>query len=173
MSKLEWGCLNRTNIPHGNQFKLSKLFTTISFNRAYPVLTGNLCLKQLDECRCKGKANMHPKPFSIINALWPWPFDPEPCKAHPQIMGSLCVKFHDYRCENKAIMPHKPFSVITALWPWPFDPKTYRAHPQLMGSLRMKFHDDRCKGKAIMQQKAISVINALWPWPLTFWTQNP
>ena len=29
-----------------------------------------------------------------INALWPW----------PRLMGSLCMKFHDYRCKGKAIM---------------------------------------------------------------------
>ena len=31
--------------------------------------------------------------------------------AHPRLMGSLCMKFH----EGKAIMQHKLFSVINAL----------------------------------------------------------
>ena len=101
-----------------------------------------------------------------------WPFDLKIYRAHPCLMGSLHVKFHDDRCKGKAVMRRKPFSVIYALWPWPFDLKIYRAHPCLMGSLHVKFHDGRCKGKAVMRRKPFSVIYALWPWPLTFWPQN-
>ena len=82
-----------------------------------------------------------------------WPFDLKIYRAHPWLMGSLHVKFHDDRCKGKAVMRRKPFSVIYALWPWPFDLKIYRAHPCLMGSLHVKFHDDRCKGKAVMRRK--------------------
>ena len=77
-----------------------------------------------------------------------WPFDLKIYRAHPWLMGSLHVKFHDDRCKGKAVMRRKPFSVIYALWPWPLDLKIYGAHPCLMGSLHVKFHDDRCKGKA-------------------------
>ena len=97
------------------------------------------------------------------------PFDPKINRAHPQLIGSLCVKFHNDRCKGIAIMRHKSFSVINALWPWPLDPKINRVHPLLlrnlcvndlkinrvhlwlMGSLCLKFHDDRCKGKAVMR----------------------
>ena len=96
---------------------------------------------------------MRRKPFSVIYALWPWPLDLKIYRAHPWLMGSLHVKFHDDRCKGKAVMHRKPFSVIYALWPWPFDLKIYRAHPWLMGSLHVKFHDDRCKGKAVMRRK--------------------
>ena len=94
-------------------------------------------------------------------------FDLKIYRAHPCLMGSLHVKFHDDRCKGKAVMRRKPFSVIYALWPWPLDLKIYRAHPWLMGSLHVKFHDDRCKGKAVMRRKPFSVIYALWPWTLT------
>ena len=84
-----------------------------------------------------------------------WPFDLKIYRAHPCLMGSLHIKFHDDRCKGKAVMCRKPFSVIYALWPWPltFHLKIYRAHPCLMGSLHVKFHDDRCKGKAVMRRK--------------------
>ena len=48
-----------------------------------------------------------------------WPFDLKIYRAHPCLMGSLHVKFHDNRCKGKAVMCRKPFSVIYALWPWP------------------------------------------------------
>ena len=84
-----------------------------------------------------------------------WPFDSKIYRAHPWLMGSLHVKFHDDRCKEKAVMRRKPFSVIYALWPWPltFDRKIYRAHPWLKGSLHVQCHDDWCKGKAVMRRK--------------------
>ena len=48
-----------------------------------------------------------------------WPFDLKIYRAHPCLMGSLHVKFHDDRFKGKAVMHRKPFSVIYALWPWP------------------------------------------------------
>ena len=130
--------------------------------RAHPCLMGSLHVKFHDD-RCKGKAVMRRKPFSVIYALWPWPltFWPQIYRAHPWLMGSLPVTFHDDRRKWKVVMRRKPFSVIYALWPWPFDLKIYRAHPWLMGRLHMKFHDDRCKGKAVMRRKPFSVIYAL------------
>ena len=83
-------------------------------------------------------------------------FDLKIYRAHPWLMGSLHVKFHDDRCKGKAVMRRKPFSVIYALWPWPFDLKIYRAHPCLIGSLHVKFHDDRCKGKAVTDNPKVT-----------------
>ena len=40
--------------------------------RAHPWLIGSLHVKFNDD-RCKGKAVMRRKPFSVIYALWPWP----------------------------------------------------------------------------------------------------
>ena len=48
-----------------------------------------------------------------------WPFDLKIYRAHPCLMGSLHVKFHDDKCKGKAVMHRKPFLVIYALWPWP------------------------------------------------------
>ena len=33
-------------------------------------------------------------------------------QAYPQLMGSLCVKFHDCMCKGKEIAYQLPFSVI-------------------------------------------------------------
>ena len=127
---------------------------------------GSLHVKFHDD-RCKKKAVMRRKPFSVIYALWPWPLNLKIYRAHPWLMGHLHVKFHDDRCKGKAVMCRKPFSVVYALWPWPLDLKIYGAHSCLMRSLHVKFHDDRCKGKAVMHRKPFSVIYALSPWPLT------
>ena len=67
---------------------------------------------------------MRRKPFSVIYALWPWPLDLKIYRAHPWLMGSLHVKFHDDRCKGKAVMHWKPFSVIYVLWPWPLTSKS-------------------------------------------------
>ena len=40
---------------------------------------------------------------------------PDIHKAHPRLMASLHVKFHDDRCKGKAVMRQKPFTVIYAL----------------------------------------------------------
>ena len=37
-----------------------------------------------------------------------WPFDLKIYRAHPWLMGSLHVKFHDDRCKGKAVMRRKP-----------------------------------------------------------------
>ena len=82
--------------------------------------------------RYKEKAIMHCKSFSAINASWPWPLpiDLEINRAHPLLIGVLCVKLHDNRCKGKAIMWHKPFIVISTLWPWPMTlwPQTSMTH---------------------------------------------
>ena len=53
-----------------------------------------------------------------------WPFDLKIYRAHPCLMGSLHVKFHNDTCKGKAVMRGKPFSVIHALWPWPLTLKS-------------------------------------------------
>ena len=60
--------------------------------------------------RCKGKAVMRRKPFSVIYALYLdlGPFDLKIYRAYPCFMGSLHVKFHDDRCKGKAVMRRKP-----------------------------------------------------------------
>ena len=56
-------------------------------------------------------------------------FDLKIYRAHPCLMGSLHVKFHDDRCKGKAVMRRKPFSVIYALWPWPLTSKSIGPWP--------------------------------------------
>ena len=57
--------------------------------------------------RCKGKAVMRRKPFSVMYAVT-LTFDLKIYRAHPCLMGSLHVKFHDDRCKGKAVMHRKP-----------------------------------------------------------------
>ena len=71
-----------------------------------------------------------------------WPFDPNINRAHPWLMESNCMKFHDHRWITGSVMAWKPFSIINAPWPWPLDPEINRG-PWLMGSMCMKFHDHR------------------------------
>ena len=78
-----------------------------------------------------------------------WTFDLKMYRAHPCLMGSLHLKFHDDRCKGKAVMCRKPFSVIYVLWPWPFDLKIYRAHPCLMGVCMWSFMMIGVKGKQL------------------------
>ena len=70
-----------------------------------------------------------------------YPFDPEINRVHPQLKGSLYVKFHDVSCKGKAIKTNifKNQCIVTLT----IDAKIKRADPQLMGSLYVKFHDDR------------------------------
>ena len=60
--------------------------------------------------RCKGKAVMRRKPFSVIYALT-LTFDLLTSKSIGHILdslGSLHVKFHDDGCKGKAVMRRKP-----------------------------------------------------------------
>ena len=45
-----------------------------------------------------------------------WPFDLKIYRAHPCLMGSLHVKFHDDRCKGKAVMRRKPKCGRTDGW---------------------------------------------------------
>ena len=48
-----------------------------------------------------------------------WPFDPKINRAHPWLMGSKCMKFHDHRLITESVIVRKPFSNNHAPWPWP------------------------------------------------------
>ena len=52
-------------------FRLSMYCDLPKINRADLRLLGSLCMKFHDD-RCKGKTITWHKPFSVINALWPW-----------------------------------------------------------------------------------------------------
>ena len=113
--KLERGCPYGTKYPPRQPIQTLQAFYP-NIIREYPGLTGNLCVK-FDECRCKGKAVMHQKPFSIINALWPWPLTP---KSIGHILDSWAVFAWSFMMIGvKAVTRHKQFSIINALWPWP------------------------------------------------------
>ena len=136
--------------------------------RAHPRLMGSLYVIMWGfMIMMIGVQEKQHKPFSVINALWPWPLDPQINRTHPRPLGVFVWSFMMIAVKGKRLMQQTPFSVINALRPWPLDPKINRAHPWLMGNLCMNIHDDRCKGKAIMRHKPFSVVNALWPWPLT------
>ena len=44
------------------------------------------------------------------HAPWPWPLDPKINRAHPWLMGSKCMKFHDHRWITELVIVRKPFS---------------------------------------------------------------
>ena len=79
-NELDWGCPNGTNTPRGDNFSryqnlhcdLDLWPFDLKIYRAHHCLMGSLHVKFHDD-RCKGKAVMHRKPFSVIYALWPWP----------------------------------------------------------------------------------------------------
>ena len=96
-----------------------------------------------------------------------WPFDLKINRAHPWLMVSKCMKFHDHWLITESVIVRKPFSNNHAPWPWPFDPKINRAHPWLMGSKCMKFHDHRWITESVIVRKPFSNNHAPWPWPLT------
>ena len=84
------------------------------------------------------------------------PFDLKIYRAHPCLMGSLHMKFHDDRCKGKAVMRRKPFSVIYALWPWPstFWPQKTIGHTlALWGVCMWSFMMIGVKGKQFMRRK--------------------
>ena len=102
----------------------------------------------------KGASNMQiaelQKPFE-----WTWnpwlfsiPNSPRPLtkKAHPWLIRSRCMKFHDHRWITESVMVWKRFSITNAPWPWHLDLKINRVHPWLMGSMCMKFHCYISKG---------------------------
>ena len=96
-----------------------------------------------------------------------WPFDPKINRAHPWLMGSKCMKFHDHRLITESVIVRKPFSNNHAPWPWPLDLKINRAHPWLMVSKCMKFHDHWLITESVIVRKPFSNNHAPWPWPLT------
>ena len=48
-----------------------------------------------------------------------WPFDLKINRAHPWLMGSKCMKFHDHWLITESVIVRKPFSNNHAPWPWP------------------------------------------------------
>ena len=76
-------------------------------------------------------------------------------RAHPRLMGSLCVKFHD-RCKRKDVMHWinvtSPncfgYQCIETLT---FDFEKSIWHIVDSWAVGMKFHDDMCKCKVVMQ----------------------
>ena len=98
-----------------------------------------------------------------------WPFDLKINRAHPWLMVSKCMKFHDHRLITESVIVRKPFSNNHAPWPWPWplDLKINRAHPWLMVSKCMKFHDHWLITESVIVRKPFSNNHAPWPWPLT------
>ena len=84
-----------------------------------------------------------------------WPFDLKINRAHPWLMVSKCMKFHDHWLITESVIVRKPFSNNHAPWPWPLDPKINRAHPWLMGSKCMKFHDHRWITESVIVRKLV------------------
>ena len=114
---------------------------------------------------------MQQKPFSVINALRPWPLTPKSIGHILDSRGVFVWSFMMIGEKGKQLcnINHFQLSMNCDLDLWPFDTKIHRAHPRLVGSLCMTFHDNKCKGKAIMRHKPFSVINTLCHWPLTMW----
>ena len=77
------------------------------------------------------------------------PSDPDFNRAHPRLMGSLFMKFHDDRCNGKAIMRSMTltFDLLT--------PKSIGQIPNSVG-LCVQFNDDTCKGNADMRHNYLS-----------------
>ena len=48
-----------------------------------------------------------------------WPFDLKINRAHPWLMVSKCMKFHDHRLITESVIVRKPFSNNHAPWSWP------------------------------------------------------
>ena len=53
-----------------------------------------------------------------------WPFDLKINRAHPWLMGSKCMKFHDHWLITESVIVRKPFSNNHAPWPWPLTSKS-------------------------------------------------
>ena len=86
-----------------------------------------------------------------------WPFDLKINRAHPWLMVSKCMKFHDHWLITESVIVRKPFQITMRhdLDLWPFDPKINRAHPWLMGSKCMKFHDHRWITESVIVRKLV------------------
>ena len=53
-----------------------------------------------------------------------WPFDLKINRAHPWLMVSKCMKFHDHWLITESVIVRKPFSNNHAPWPWPLTLKS-------------------------------------------------
>ena len=101
------------------------------------------------------------KTFSVINALWHWPWDLKSIGYILDSCQSLCE--FSYRYKGKAIMWHKPFFSNQCIVTMTFGPQINKIHPGLMRSF-VKFHNESCKGKAILRHIPFPVFNASWPY---------
>ena len=81
-----------------------------------------------------------------------WPFDPKINRAHPWLMGSKCMKFHDHRWITE--------SVIVRKLVWRTDRQTDWRTDRVQTYSPLRFHRWGTNN------------HAPWPWPLTFWPQN-
>ena len=61
-----------------------------------------------------------------------WPFDPKINRAHPWLMGSKCMKFHDHRWITESVIVRKPFSVT--------DRRTDRQTDRVQTYSPLRFH---------------------------------
>ena len=110
------------------------------------------------------KAIMHQKPFSVINALWPWPLDAKMNRAHPQLMGVSVSSFTIVCVEGKPLLVknyfQKQMQCDLDFWTW-----KSTGHILFSWVVCVWFHNSRCKGIiAIMHQKPFSITISLWPW---------
>ena len=87
-----------------------------------------------------------------------WHVDPEiNTRAHSQLKGCLCVKFHDDRCKGKAIMYKNHFQ-LSMLW-------TTKSIVHILNIWGVCVWRVMMIGEKEKQHKPL-IINELWPWPL-------
>ena len=101
-----------------------------------------------------------------------WPFDLKINRAHPWIMVSKCMKFHDHRLITESVIVRKPFSNNHAPWPWPLTSKSIGRILDSWWVSVWKFHDHWLITESVIVRKPFSNNHAPWPWPLTFGPQN-
>ena len=94
--------------------------------------------------------------ISVFIALLPWPFDSKFNRTHPELIGSLCVKFHDNWCEEKTIMRRNQFTKLCHCEP---DRLNQWVDRWYIGKMRVKFHYEGAREKAVMQRKHFSCLS--------------
>ena len=115
----DWRMLKRKYLCAKTIFS-NQCIVTFTFDLLTPKSLGHICNSRavfLWSCMMLDikRSSYAQKAFSRINALWPWPLNPKIKRAHPQLMGSLCMKFHDDNCKWEANTTHTQFSVINAI----------------------------------------------------------
>ena len=92
-------------------------------------------------------------------------FDLKIKRAHPWLMGSTYMKFHDHRLITESVIAQKPFTINHASWPWPLDLKINKAPPWFIGSKCTKFHNHRLITEQVIVRKPFKNNHTPWPWP--------